>query len=217
MLLDLSDNVRIVFSLLRKQDGLGLGRKFRNDVHGNPDHPQVARQKILARRMKRLIGLHANRFAKLPQKSIDLRKYLSRDMRRLRLRWGRGLVERPYIEERDFRRLGEEREPELFRISAWYLRAALIDPSARVAARLAVLKVAEDGISISLLQGVGTHRGSGSRAALIDPSARVAARLDVLKVAEDGISVVLLQVLIPGRVSGFRARVDLIEVLRLRL
>ena len=126
--------------------------------------------------MKRLIGLHADRFAKIAQKPIDLCKYLARDVRRLRLRDGRRLVERPYIEERDLRRFGEKREPDLFRIAALYLRAALVDPSAGIPARL-----------------------------------------DVLKIADDGIAVILLQVLIAGRIPGLRARVNLIEVLRLSL
>ena len=113
---------------------------------------------VVAGRMVGLVRLDANRPPEPAGEGVHLLEHVACEPRVPGLRHhapvglANRLIELADVEQRDFRRLREQRQPQLFRVAIEGPQAAGVDPPPRVAPGLDVLEVAEDRVAVVRLQ-----------------------------------------------------------------
>ena len=118
--------------------------------------------------------LTTDRAAQFAQEAVDALEDRPRESggARIRVRSAVGClpgrVDGADVEDRDFGRLGEQRQPQLLLEPVGQVHPALIHPAAAVAAGLQVLEVADDGEAVVLLQVLVPAGIAGFRAR-VDP------------------------------------------------
>ena len=206
--LDPAHDGRVLLRGLCQEDGWRVSGEVGDEIHRDADHAEIACEEVFAGGVVRLVHLHADRRPELADEAIHLLKHVPGQACQLRF-WRHApvilpdrLVQLPDVEERDLRRLREEREPELLGVTVEVSEPARVHPSAPVSAWLDVLEVSEDRIAVVLLQVlVAVHR-----------VARLGPGVDPVEVLRLGLEVEsqVLEVVIPVRVldDDLHVRID---------